>query len=330
MAVKLLGGKQAGSKEASTVTLLKDPNLDFQRKGQIISSLSIMELVQGEFSDDVEVEDKPPVISLENTDLSSADLSQVNLSYAELSRSDFSDSILRSVNLEGAVILGADFRSANLRNANLRYTKHGVADKDILNFSLEYTNFSNAYLHEASFSWADLDGTNFREARLTEVNFVESALHRVSFVLADLTKAYIADASIRRSDFRYADLTRAAFRGSKVDDSDFSNANLQEALFENMSVAAVNFEDADLREAVIISSDLRDVSGLHLSQLVGSESPFICNSPLPKDLSSTIDKDRDCDRLPSILYERYSRLTDLDTLEEAEKIVNDSRNKQWN
>jgi molybdopterin converting factor small subunit len=115
---------------AATITLLRDPNLNGGRKGQVIEFLSQMNLVQQE-ADIVPLlpKDEGGVISFRGADLRDADLSDTDLSGAYLSDADLrdtdlggaylSDADLYGANLSGAYLIGAYLIGADLRDADL-------------------------------------------------------------------------------------------------------------------------------------------------------------------------------------------------------------------
>jgi len=321
--------------EASTLNLLKDPDLDEQSKGEIISTLSIMNLIQGEpvndTGEDTSEDKNPPIISLEGMNFRNTDLRDLDLKQTILSNANFNQSFLRSADLKGSIIRGTDFRDADFRNANLRDTKHGVTytDQDprssSVPFFIRYTDFSEAFLHEASFSGADLDNTIFENAWLHEVGFVQSRLWSVNFTGANLSNVVFSDALITGAIFYEADLSEAILVDTVLKESDFSNAILRYALLENLELGETRFEATVFEKAIILSVDLRKADGLEESQFIGITQPFICNSPLPESI--VVDQDRDCEVLPSILQERYPY--GFKTLEEAEAHINERRLKKW-
>ena len=138
---------------ATTLTLLRDPNLDGARKGQVIEFLSQMNLVQSQQLEDI------AVVSLSGANLSGADLDSADFSNADLSDADLG---------------GADLSDADLSNADLSSTDLGLANlssADFSNADLSGADFSNADLSLASLSGADLGGANFTDADLSSVNF---------------------------------------------------------------------------------------------------------------------------------------------------------------
>jgi hypothetical protein len=77
----------------------------------------------------------------------------------------------------------------------------------------------------------------------------------------------------------------------------------------------------NLSKAILLHIDLRNTKGLTQEQLEGTYPPLLCNVALPKGITG-IDPDRDCDKLPQVLLERYPR--QFRTLEEAKAFVENS------
>ncbi|MEL6764374.1 MAG: hypothetical protein AAFO87_12080, partial [Cyanobacteria bacterium J06607_6] len=78
---------------------------------------------------------------------------------------------------------------------------------------------------------------------------------------------------------------------------------------------------------IFLATDLRKVRDLTTQQLTGASELLICNSPLPEGMEIEGGRDRDCDRLPAVLQERYRGR--FKTLEEAEAYVEEARQKVW-
>jgi energy-coupling factor transporter ATP-binding protein EcfA2 len=112
---------------------------------------------------------------------------------------------------------------------------------------------------------------------------------------------------------------------------------LAERLFGNCRSLArtplsrFNLRNADLRVAVLrnavlpdtilLSTNLQTARELVSSQMEGEAAPLLCNTQLPDNIQ--IDGDRDCDRLPQVLYGQYPWI--FGSLEVAETYVNEQR-----
>jgi uncharacterized protein YjbI with pentapeptide repeats len=134
---------------ATTLAQLRDPNLDGDRKGQVIEFLTRTDLVQAERRlKDLMTQSTPrPVVSLSRADLEGADLERADL---------------RGVDLMGANLRGANLRRANLRGAYLAATDLAEAD-------LRGAELSGAYLEAAYIAEADLRGAELSGAYLDRI-----------------------------------------------------------------------------------------------------------------------------------------------------------------
>jgi uncharacterized protein YjbI with pentapeptide repeats len=177
---------------ARTLTVL--PQLDAQRKGNLIQFLSESKLLE--------------IISLKDVDLSEAHLSSVDLSFANLSR----------VNLCRVNLSDANLRRANLSRANLSYANLSFADLGDANLS--GANLSFAELSGANLSFANLHGAELRDAILNNANLFVADLQG-----ANLSRANLSGANLSRANLRDADLSRA-----NLLDADLSVAKLGGAL----------------------------------------------------------------------------------------------------
>ena len=74
---------------------------------------------------------------------------------------------------------------------------------------------------------------------------------------------------------------------------------------------------AKLEGAIFLNTVLR-TEQLTQKQLEGNEAPYICNTVLPEGIK--IDKNRDCDGLPSVLHKRYP--AQFSSVEQAREYVN--------
>ena len=97
---------------ATTLTLLNDPNLNGERKGQVIKFLSQMNLV----SVDVVYGPQQPQNQAITIQLVDADLNGADLRFANLNSADLNGADLRFANLNSADLKGADMLKSKLNN----------------------------------------------------------------------------------------------------------------------------------------------------------------------------------------------------------------------
>ncbi|MBE9099038.1 nSTAND1 domain-containing NTPase [Vacuolonema iberomarrocanum] len=152
-------------------------------------------------------------------------------------------------------------------------------------------------LARATLDRADLRAADLRAADLRSVDFSVADLHSTDLRYADLRYASLRYASLRYADLRYADLRAATFRAA--------------------TLRSAKLRSADLHDAIFLSTNLQNVIGLTDRQLEGA---LLCNAQLPENI--TFDANRDCDRLPLVLFERYP--DQFETLEEAEVFVDNA------
>ncbi|MBT9317739.1 pentapeptide repeat-containing protein [Leptothoe spongobia TAU-MAC 1115] len=186
---------------ATTATLLRDPNLDGQRKGQIIVFLSQMDFVQSKQNDGLEI--KQPIVSLSGADLSGADLNNANLSGADLSGADLSGADLSGADLSDANLSGVDLNYANLIRANLSGTDLSGTDLSDANLSgtdLNGTDLSDAIIQHTVLIGTNLTGANLTGADLTGADLVGANLTNANLDEKQLQKSYLCK-SILPEDF---------------------------------------------------------------------------------------------------------------------------------
>ncbi|MEL6555439.1 MAG: pentapeptide repeat-containing protein [Cyanobacteria bacterium J06621_11] len=167
-------------------------------------------------------------------------------------------------------------------------------------------SLNGAPLADASLRAADLRYARLIAANLRYANLIAANLHYASLSAADLISAYFSYADLRYADFRYADLSDADFRYADLSAADLRYANLIAAIFLN--------------------TNLRTTKNLESSQLTGENSSLICNSPLPEGLELENGTNRDCDRLPAVLLERYPNR--FETLDAAKAYVTEQREQK--
>lgn len=216
---------------ATTLTLLREPNLDSERKGQIIKFLSQMDLVNREVVyGPLRSEDTVPALSLSQASLSNADLGNADLRFADLSNANLSNASLNNADLSNADLRGADLRGTDLRFADL----------------------SGADLHDADLRFAS---RSFIARRVTEayVSVVSGADLRD----ADLSYASLRGASLRFADLRGTSLYFADLRGTSLRFADLGNADLSytELSFADLS-AVRNLTQGQIELALLCNTKL--------------------------------------------------------------------------
>ena len=300
---------------AATITLLRDPNLDRYRKGQVIEFLSQMDLVQSTPPESGEEEAEPIIISLSGASLSGADLIGASLIGASLS----------GAFLGGASLSGADLSDANLSGAFLRGAFLGGA------------SLSGAVLSDADLSNADLFRADLRGAVLIRANLRGASLIGASLIGADLYGAFLSgavlsDANLSEAFLYGADLSGAVLRGAFLSGASLSGAVLSGAVLSDADLSGAflggaSLSGADLSGAFLLITDLRTTRGLSEQQLSAPDAPLICNSPLPDHINIAGGKDRDCDAMAPALFKRYPGM--FKSLEAAQEFVNDQRQKTF-
>ena len=199
---------------ATTLTLLRDSNLDGARKGQVIQFLSEMGLVQREVVyGPQQPEGKVPIIELRGANLSFASLRDVNLSFADLHSASLRDANLSFADLHDASLWDTDLSFAFLRGADLSFAD--LRGASLRSASLRGADLSFAFLRGADLRGASLRFADLRSADLRSASLRSAFLHFANFRGADFRGADLSFADFRGADFRGADLSFADFRGVK-------------------------------------------------------------------------------------------------------------------
>ncbi|MDB9525301.1 pentapeptide repeat-containing protein, partial [Oscillatoria sp. CS-180] len=139
---------------------------------------------------------------------------------------------------------------------------------------------------------------------------------------ADLRSANLRIANLSSASLRNADFSNAYLRNAYLSNADLFGTNLS-----NADLFGTNLRNTDLIRSIFLATDLKTVRNLTVQQLTGEAPPLICNSPLPEGIEFEGGKDRDCDKLPAVLLERYP--SRFETLEEAETYLEEQRQKEW-
>ena len=226
-------------------------------------------------------------------------LFQAPLNGAKLRNADLSNVDLFSADLSNVDLFSADLFSADLSNVDL-------FSADLSNAILSNAILSDADLYDADLSYAVLNSSDLSDANLFSVILGYTNLH---------------DANLS-----YTDLRNANLRDTNLSNADLSNADLSYTVLSNADLRDTNLHNADFREPILLNTDFRTTKELTQEQLEGDHPPFICNSPLPTSVK--INRNRDCDKLATILIERYLGWFAWN-IDEAEKFINEKRQKQW-
>ncbi|MGB7084365.1 MAG: pentapeptide repeat-containing protein [Phormidesmis sp.] len=196
-----------------------------------------------------------------------------------------------------------------------------TADRDAETADLNGADLNGADLSSADLSGADLSGANLNGADLRYANLSGANLGG-----ANLIDANLGGANLNGADLRYANFSGADFRHADLSSADLRYANLSGADLNCTLLRYANLSDANLSGALLFFVNSREVKNLEPLQLKAKPSPFLCNAALPSYSSHPdVNPNRDCDRIPQLLSDRY----DI-PLEEAQGIVDEARQHQWN
>jgi len=188
--------------------------------------------------------------------------------------------------------------------------------------SLQGINLEEANLISASLRSADLSSANLHNANLILANLFNADLSGADLSSAYLRSAYLFNADLSGANLYGADLSSANLSNANLFNADLSSANLSNAHLSN-----AHLRSANLRSAVFLSTNLLDTKELTQQQLEGENAPLLCNVALPQNSLISVNPNRDCDRLPQILLERYPK--EFITLGEAKAYVDEARKEKW-
>ncbi|MEM9216832.1 MAG: caspase family protein [Cyanobacteria bacterium P01_F01_bin.150] len=132
-------------------------------------------------------------------------------------------------------------------------------------------------------------------------------------------KTDLAGLSLRNTDLSNADLSNSDLSEVDLRNTIFDNANLTNALFIKAQLTGSSFRGTNLSNVIFLATDLRNTQNLNPNQFQGKAAPFLCNTMLPENISG-LDSNKDCERLPQLLKERYTFLS----LEDLEQVVDEA------
>jgi uncharacterized protein YjbI with pentapeptide repeats len=238
------------------------------------------------------------------------DLSGANLAYAKLSGANLSYAKLGSANLGYANLSDANLSRTSLIGANL-------SGAILLYVNLSYANLSRANLRESYFRKANLSGANLLYADLLYAD-----LRGANLSGADLSGANLSGANLSGANLLYADLRGANLFYTNFGGADLSGSDLRGASLSGTNLSNTNLSNTNLREAFFFATDLRYVKNLLPEQLKGKKQPILCNVALPTSaIAESITSNRDCDRIPQILSDRYIWMSPEQAQELVEKAL---------
>jgi hypothetical protein len=186
-------------------------------------------------------------------------------------------------------------------------------------------NLRSAYLSSVDLSGIDLRNANLRNAYLIGANLRDSDFRSAKLSFAKLSFAKLFNANLFNADLSFAELIDANLIGSDLSFANLSSADLSSADLSSANLSSADLSFADLSSAILLTTDFRDTKGIIQRHLEGENPPLLCNVALPPGIS--VNPDRDCDRLPQVLLERYPN--GFKTFEAAKDFVNEARRRKW-
>jgi len=181
-------------------------------------------------------------------------------------------------------------------------------------------------LSGANLGGADLSSVDLSSANLSGANLSSADLSGANLSGADLVSANLSGANLNRAELRYANLSGADLISANLSNANLRNANLSGADLKCTFLNGANLSDANLSGALLFFINSREALNLEPFQLEASPSPLLCNVALPDYAKQpAVNPNRDCHRIPHHLRDRY----DI-SLEEAQEIVDEARQHQWN
>ncbi|MEO0826874.1 MAG: pentapeptide repeat-containing protein, partial [Cyanobacteria bacterium J06642_9] len=136
-----------------------------------------------------------------------------------------------------------------------------------------------------------------------------------------LSSANLSSANLDSANLYRANLSSAKLSSANLDSANLSRAKLSSANLDSTNLSRANLDSANLDSAILLETHFREVKDLTDQQLAGRKPSLICGAIFPSDIE--VDRDRDWDRLPAVLRERYP--DSFKTLEKAEAFVNKRR-----
>ena len=162
-------------------------------------------------------------------------------------------------------------------------------------------NFLGDFAPSSCLKLVDLEGANLQGANLWEANLQDAYLWK-----ANLQDAYLWQAKLQGANLWEANLQDAYLVEANLQDAFLWEANLQDADLEN----------ANFQGAILLGTHLQTAEYLTKDQL---EPALLCAAKLPPAID--LPPDRDCEKLPSILVDKFDWLK---TEEEAQDYIDEN------
>lgn len=177
-----MGQMERAQKVARALTSSTVPQLDAQRKGQLMLFLHGANIITpsgtlGSWFNLAHINLKETQIHdayLQEIDLHDAILENSKITKSDLTQSNLSFANLKGADLSGTNMFNTDLSVADLRESKLIdsiFEKADLVRAKLANATLTNSYFSRANLSGADFSEADLTGSNFTNANLSGANF---------------------------------------------------------------------------------------------------------------------------------------------------------------
>jgi len=231
--------------------------------------------------------------------------------------------------LSSAIFVGIQIES-NVRvwsNRELVKQASGKVDDPARTVALQALVKAGEPLLAINLAKANLSGANLFSADLSSAVFSSANLNSANLNSAILSSAILKGANLTLVDFFSANLSSADLRGTNLSSANLSEANLRGADLSDAILSSAILSDATLSSAILLSTNLRNVKELSQQQLEKKNAPLLCNVALPQNQGISVNPNRDCDRLPKVLLERYPN--EFETLEKAKAHVDEARKKRW-
>ena len=205
------------------------------------------------------------------------------------------------------------------KNAELKIQQ--AQKLDFFNFRIANSNTETIDLSGVDLSGIDLSGIDLSGANLRYANLKDADLR-----YANLRYANLSGTDLSGVEFRYANLSGADLKYANLSGADLKYANLSGANLNCTLLNGANLSDANLSGALLFFINLREVINLEQLQLKAKPSPFLCNVALPNySQQPNVNPNRACAQIPQLLSDRYKI-----SLQEAQWIVDEARQHQWN